>query len=136
MNIKKIIVPPFADKWIKENNNPYWWKVIAKWEMKVPDEDREVFNWYSDYNEDDFILAWITGIYKIEEEPKFYVEFPVVRKQGKNQLLCCFDGIIQIDFSSTKYVNNNQEYYTFTEREIKAIDEKYWDFAVPIEEDN
>ncbi|HBL2405487.1 TPA: DUF1642 domain-containing protein [Enterococcus faecium] len=36
--------------------------------------------------------------------------------------------------SNNKNVIGNYEQVSFTEQEIKAIDERYWPFAVPVEE--
>ncbi|MDT2472832.1 DUF1642 domain-containing protein, partial [Enterococcus avium] len=56
--------------------------------------------------------------YEVEEEPKYYLDLPKMGMVNEisNSQLCwtnCEGGI--------------------TEKEIKAIDERYWPFAVPVE---
>ena len=73
--------------------------------------------------------------YEVEKEPLYYVYFPEIIASPEiffpdiegAYLMKSDDGIELAD-------NNDFEDMKFTEREIKAIDERYWAFAVPVEE--
>ena len=61
---------------------------------------------------------------EVEEEPKYYIKLPgttwgtyLVKSNDKDLLVW----------------QNTREGTTFTEQEIKSIDERYWPFAVPVE---
>ncbi|MBC1615335.1 DUF1642 domain-containing protein [Listeria booriae] len=70
-----------------------------------------------------FGRAWIDG-YEVEKEPLYMVELPNLAYQ--TYLIKNDDGILawQNTGAGTK----------FTETEIKAVDERYWQFAVPVKE--
>lgn len=70
-----------------------------------------------------FGRAWIDG-YEVEKEPLYMVELPNLAYQ--TYLVKNDDGILawQNTGAGTK----------FTETEIKAVDERYWQFAVPVKE--
>lgn len=73
--------------------------------------------------------------YEVEKEPLYYVYFPEIIASPEMffpdiegaYLMKSDDGIELAD-------NNDFEDMKFTEAEIKAIDERYWAFAVPVEE--
>ena len=77
--------------------------------------------------------AWLDG-YTIEKEPEklYRVKFAKVTKHG-NEMYLDKDGgedVISIDWSPKDFVENEDpDVYLFTEKEIKAIDERYWAFA-------
>lgn len=82
----------------------------------------------------DFEKACFVG-YEVEKEPLYYVYLPriivlpeIVTPDTKGTyLMKGEDGIELAD-------NNDFDVMKFTEQEIKAIDERYWAFAVPVEE--
>lgn len=81
-----------------------------------------------------YMRAWLFG-YEVEKEPLYYVYFPEIIASPEMffpdiegaYLMKSDDGIELAD-------NNDFDDMKFTEREIKAIDERYWAFAVPVEE--
>ncbi|MBC1934584.1 DUF1642 domain-containing protein [Listeria seeligeri] len=89
--------------------------------------DSRVRGWlWETSNQELFARAW-SGKYEVEDEPLYYVRF--------------FDGglgFLNAYFSGARLVNYHLEsegYKTkFTESEIKNMDERYWAFAVPVEE--
>ena len=88
-------------------------------------ESEEAIDWLVKHPEK-FMKAWLDG-YEVEEEPKYRIKFPVsygYRFLSKN----CFG---QTFFTSAIGKCKNE----FTESEIKAMDERYWPFAVPVEEE-
>ncbi|MBC2190515.1 DUF1642 domain-containing protein [Listeria booriae] len=88
-------------------------------EIKVLND--ELVNWVT-WNSDKFARAWLEG-YTVEQEPLYMVELPNLAYQ--TYLVKNDDGILawQNTGAGTK----------FTEMEIKAVDERYWQFAVPVE---
>ncbi|HAB8724498.1 TPA_asm: DUF1642 domain-containing protein, partial [Listeria monocytogenes] len=70
--------------------------------------------------------AWLDG-YEVEQEPLYYVKF--------------FDGglgFLNVYFTGVRLLSchlGSEGYKTkFTEQEIKELDERYWQFKVPVEE--
>lgn len=124
-NQKKIKVPQYVATWMEENPSERWWLKIAQWERKVPKEDREVYNWCTCYNENEFIIAWITEDYEIEEEDRYYVNFTkydfLVTDKG-NPITSEED--VWVTDVMTDFLRN-----TFTESEIKLANENHWAYA-------
>lgn len=82
-------------------------------------------------NEQIAVNAWYYG-YVIEEESLYRVMFPGMSYPER---LCI--GYSWSDDKSVHIADNTDcGKDKFTEQEIKAIDERYWEFAVPVEEDN
>ncbi|MEC3942725.1 DUF1642 domain-containing protein [Enterococcus mundtii] len=76
-----------------------------------------------------FIKALING-YEVEQEPLYYVYFPEITASvgiEEAYLMKTRNGVELAD-------NNDFDDMKFTEQEIKTIDERYWAFAVPVEE--
>lgn len=69
--------------------------------------------------------------YVVEEAKKYYVHV-VPREEGYLNLRTNCDGSIYYGLAGSSEVEGFQT--KFTEEEIKAIDEKLWQFAVPVEE--
>ena len=68
-----------------------------------------------------------------EEEKKYRVKFPGIKRDGKNIYLMRSynaDGTQGIDWSPKEYIFDDfPGDYLFTEKEIKSINEYYWHFA-------
>lgn len=68
---------------------------------------------------------------EVEKEPLYYVVFDILQSQKY---------LVKNIKTETFYLSNNEnvignyEQVSFTETEIKAIDERYWAFAVPVDE--
>ncbi|MCC4082929.1 DUF1642 domain-containing protein [Enterococcus faecalis] len=111
---KKVVVPPIIDKFIRENEDPIY--EICAWADHYGSDGRTcedselsaVINWYGK-NSNDFYQAVING-YEVKEEPLYYVELPEIG-----------------------YLNNADGGIKHTEQEIKAIDVRYWPFAVKVD---
>lgn len=110
---EKVVVPPIIDKFIRENEDPIY--EICAWADHYGSDGRTcedselsaVINWY-EKNSNEFYRAVING-YEVKEEPLYYVELPDIG-----------------------YLNNSDGGIKHTEQEIKAIDERYWPFAVKV----
>ncbi|WP_029344332.1 DUF1642 domain-containing protein [Lactococcus lactis] len=76
-----------------------------------------------------FALAFITGKYEVEKPQLFYIELPNVYGL-KNKVL-----VSKVENGTIAEFSNRKNYaLKFTEQEIKSIDERYWQFAVPVED--
>lgn len=64
--------------------------------------------------------------YEVEKEPLYYVILSENKGGWKYTFLD--------EEGSTDYTNNKAHIPTFTEKEIKGNDERFWPFAVPVEE--
>lgn len=76
-----------------------------------------------------FTIAWTEG-YEVEKEPLYWVRDKngigmLSRKDGSICGAPCVTVTSQLAYPKT---------YTFTEKEIKDYDERYWDFAVLVED--
>lgn len=119
----KAKIPVYVDKWLKHckwNNYPL---SAATYDKNIKSFEKasnqtKLLEWFDTVkNQDVFARAWLDG-YEVEEEPKYYLDLPKMGMVNEisNSQLCwtnCDGGI--------------------TEKEIKAIDERYWPFAVPVE---
>ncbi|WP_459577969.1 DUF1642 domain-containing protein, partial [Enterococcus faecalis] len=71
-----------------------------------------------DDNEETFAHAWLDG-YEVEKEPLYYVKLPEI-------------GYMRFGYRYF-YSEDVEEAKKYTEQEIKAVDERYWPFAVKVD---
>ncbi|ENZ4758418.1 DUF1642 domain-containing protein, partial [Listeria monocytogenes] len=120
-------VPQFVADWIsrrrQEGYNLIW--SISYENNDMPDEMYEWLTSTAD-NQELFARAWLDG-YEVEKEPLYYVQLITnslgylnVRNDGRRSL----SDSVQNDIFKTQ----------FTEAKIKEMDERYWQFAVPVED--
>ncbi|PCS10061.1 hypothetical protein RU90_GL001598 [Lactococcus lactis subsp. hordniae] len=95
---------------------------------------------FSNGNQELFALAFITGKYEVEKPQLFEVKMPIVYwDDDASQLTNGFD-FLRIDKETDEvdfvgFLSNTKKHTVhFTEQEIKSIDERYWQFAVPVED--
>lgn len=132
---QKVTVPKFVAIWIKQCKEKATladcldgYYEISNGEV-VSSEDFQ--NWVVDNENDELTAkAWMFG-YEVEKEPVYEVVF--LESDDERYLL------MELGEKSYEVVpeSENDGYRTqwFTESEIKSIDERYWAFAVPVEED-
>ncbi len=132
----KKIIPKCAHKFIQEgidSGSDYFTIIICADSFANAKPQDEFSKWLRE-NSGLFIRSLLNG-YEVEKEPLYYVYFPEIIASPEiffpdiegAYLMKSDDGIELAD-------NNDFEDMKFTEREIKAIDERYWAFAVPVEE--
>ncbi|EKZ4219989.1 DUF1642 domain-containing protein [Listeria monocytogenes] len=120
-------VPQFIADWIelkKSNGDQLYIAMDKSWESM----NYTVSDWLEEgedrYNK--FARAWLDG-YEVEREPLYYVRF----FEGKI-------GFLNVYYNGSINVGSYDQccgYKTkFTESEIKEMDERYWQFAVPVNE--
>lgn len=131
----KVVVPAmFADYLKRESIAPDWSEAelvfrltCDYWKNRM---DNELLKWVRS-NKAKAISAIMNG-YEVEEEPLYYVKLP---KMGSARGYVNFD---KEDRSYLPWTKTEEEVIQtkFTEEEIKAIDERYWQFAVKVEEED
>lgn len=125
-----VVVPKFVADYIKtQKDNDYdgnAFLILKHYEsFKQDGNDSELDMWIAT-NFNDFLEAIVNG-YTVEKEQLYKVVF---LKTDDDEILLLKSDTFFIDWI-TIY---NDLKYQFTEAEIKAIDERYWTFAVPVEE--
>ena len=76
-----------------------------------------------------------TPLAEREEEKKYRVKFPAITRLGRNIYLSKEKGCVDplgIDWSGETFIHDRPSLYTFTEQEIKDIDERYLAFKVEV----
>lgn len=100
----------------------------------------DLFCWISD-NFEKFVKAVLEGC-EVIKEPKYYVAFPALEwNEHKAELETKYMYLLYDGTSDeTNFSLNPRKFKDFvpelTERTIKALDERFWSFAVPVEEVN
>ncbi|MBC1631874.1 DUF1642 domain-containing protein [Listeria welshimeri] len=120
-------VPQFVADWIeqkKANGDDLYIAMDTSWQCM----NDKVSGWLEDREDsyDKFARAWLDG-YEVEKEPLYYVQL-IRRLSGylnvRNDESSFLDSPYEVGLNKTK----------FTEAEIKAMDERYWQFAVSVED--
>lgn len=126
---QKVTVPKFVADWIKQCKEKATladcldgYYEISNGEV-VSSEDFQ--NWVVDNENDELTAkAWMFG-YEVEKEPLYQIQFPGTSWGAY---------LTKADNGDLVIFQNTTSGSTFTESEIKSIDERYWAFAVPVEE--
>ncbi|EAE2754061.1 TPA: DUF1642 domain-containing protein [Listeria monocytogenes] len=128
--VKLVKVPEFAADWI-EYCKKHCWGLSEALEDTYENScmPEEVMDWFEDCRENQelFARAWMDG-YEVEQEPLYYIK-----------VIDSYFGYINLNLKTGAYTTSTNEepvgFKTkFTEQEIKAIDERYWQFKVPVED--
>lgn len=148
---QKPVMPKFFDDWAKqvlEKRDKFYaislitragWGYGVDFELnydRSPSGTKELLNWIVENEGDDYpnkkkaVEALLHG-YEVEKEPLYYVKLPVAYFNH----LDLETYLMKDDRGNITIADNNDfDDMKFTESEIKAIDENYWPFAVPVEE--
>ncbi|MFS0964934.1 DUF1642 domain-containing protein [Enterococcus durans] len=125
---KKPVVPKFVAEWIeyakkKGDSLAISFKPWKPYGVDYSKADR----WIGD-NQETFARAWIDG-YEVEKELLYSV---IIAGEYLVKEISCSN---EVKLVSTAYLPQYlAHHYQLTEKQIKAIDERYWPFAVPVEE--
>ncbi|EQC84266.1 amidotransferase subunit D [Lactococcus phage proPhi7] len=95
----------------------YWNEAIV-WRLNHPEE---------------FALAFITGNYQVEKPQLFYIDLPKVFGLSDSTSDSTFVSKVESGIIS-EFTKGKDYALKLTEQEIKSIDERYWQFAVPVED--
>lgn len=126
---QNVTVPKFVADWIEQCKEKATladcldgYYEISNGEV-VSSEDFQ--NWVADNENDELTAkAWIFG-YEVEKEPLYEVQLPGT---------AWGTFLVKADDGDLLVWQNTMKGTPFTESEIKSIDERYWAFAVPVEE--
>ncbi|MDU3375074.1 MAG: DUF1642 domain-containing protein [Enterococcus casseliflavus] len=145
----KVTVPQFLAKFIQDNKGNSASDIFSQdWFHESADEtDDEVNKWLYDNDtaENDrryliAVQAFVTGDYEVEKEQLYQVKIPTVNWDEYSSELVTEYAYLIWDITSDEYKlsASNKDYKSWraslTESEIKSIDERYWAFAVQVEE--
>lgn len=143
---KKLIVKPIVAGWIEKSTDPFTKAEKIAYLIKSKDGDSYYFcDWFVrdgivTQEQGEELLAWATrqsyetllslyNGYEVEKEPLYEVII------GDLYLIKKFNNRNDFYFdTSCSLCAWEKSAYQLTEAEIKAIDERYWPFAVPVEE--
>ena len=122
-------VPECVGSWIecvKEKNNN---ALALLDDDNMPDDVNEwLFFQRNDNNINLILRAWLDG-YTVEKPQLFYIELPKVLGLSDSTFVSKAESGIISEFTKGK------DYaLKLTEQEINSIDERYWQFAVPVED--
>ncbi|EHF2798710.1 DUF1642 domain-containing protein [Listeria monocytogenes] len=127
--VKLPVVPRYVAEWIMKGKLRDK-SLLRAIDIKSSDMWNVVCNWLEDNTENQYLFAraWMEG-YEVEKaEPLYYV------KLGDSGL----DYLNFDERTEKKHVSHKEQSpnfrVKFTEQEIKAIDERYWQFKVPVSE--
>lgn len=135
---KKAVLPKSVDEFIKEGLSMGGDKVdiigsAVSFSSAMPTAE---FSLWFKSNRDLFVNALANG-YEVEKEPLYYVKLPDLRSSSSDNvygLRKTLNGEIRIAVFDKQKVGKTKD-SQFTENQIKAVDERYWPFAVKVEEE-
>lgn len=118
---KPVEVPEFVAEWIEHVKSLHWRiEDVFSPEASSHSVAPLVEEWLTKENAELIARAWLDG-YTVVKEPLYYIELP-----GWG---------FMTDNPDNPFVDYKEDAAQSTEKEIKAIDERYWAFAVPVEEE-
>lgn len=143
---KKLIVKPIVAGWIKKSTDNLTKAEKIAYLIKSKDGDSYYFcDWFVrdgilTQEQGEELLAWATrqsyetllslyNGYEVEKEPLYSV---IIAGEYLVKEISCSN---EVKLVSTAYLPQYlAHHYQLTEKQIKEIDERYWPFAVPVEE--
>ncbi|EAD9552158.1 DUF1642 domain-containing protein [Listeria monocytogenes] len=115
-----VVVPQFVADWISRRRQEGY-NLIWSISYENNDMSAEMYEWLisSADNQELLARAWLDG-YEVEKEPLYYVKLP-------------YFGYVtnRMDYTLSQ---SKTDAVMLTESKIKRMDERYWQFAVPVEE--
>ncbi len=143
---KKLIVKPIVAGWIEKSTDNLTKAEKIAYLIKSKDGDSYYFcDWFVrdgilTQEQGEELLAWATrqsyetllslyNGYEVEKEPLYSV---IIAGEYLVKEISCSN---EVKLVSTAYLPQYlAHHYQLTEKQIKEIDERYWPFAVPVEE--
>lgn len=128
---QKPVVPKFVAEWFEDNKDDL---EFAIWELCVDSygsAQQGMLDWIqqSENNPIETLVRMKDG-YEVEKEPLYSV---IIAGDYLVKEISCSN---EVKLISTAYLPQYlAHHYQLTEKQIKAIDERFWPFAVPVEEE-
>lgn len=129
--INRPVVPRFVADWFIENYKKYYYdntlNILAHemGELNGSQDLSEFEDWYINCEDTLLTLALMPYGYEVEES-LYYVKF--IDDHDFSYLNKLSSG----EYNTASKLQNDEYKTQFTEAEIKAIDPRYWNFAVPV----
>lgn len=142
IEVPKVVVPKFVAEWIESYLSEGGTLTDMLYSLTLPYApvvDVELLRWFK--NNTELMLKALLEGYEVEKEPLYRIELPAYdfdMTEKINEPYSIFLGQNIETGSTAHYVApkpHTDIKMLFTEAEIKAIDERYWAFAVPAEEE-
>ncbi|HIB1873261.1 TPA: DUF1642 domain-containing protein [Enterococcus faecium] len=130
------VVPKFVAEWFEENKSnldySIWEHIIGRSNEK---DLSQFHHWFGNLSNDPIeTLIRMKDGYEVEKEPLYHVKLKIPGATYYLIQTFLMPGDTHMCFSAATERYGAKWKNTFTEAEIKAIDERYWPFAVPVEE--
>ena len=126
------VIPKFVAEWISVHHEQFdLYPALKRLELENNALSwKDVYEWYR-RNTHTFVNAYLTGKYEVEEEQKYQV---IIRDGKYMRLYLCKHYSNVTIGTNDNYIEKCPEFTYLTEQEIKNYDERFWAFAVKIEE--
>lgn len=134
---QKPVVPQFVAEWFEENKDVLdnaIFGYLVFWEER--DISSDLYQWFAkSKNKPIETLVRMKNGYEVEKEQLYRVIMPNPQSKNGNVLVLrrTQQGTITVN-KVKKITARLGEGMDLTEEEIKSVDERYWPFAVPVEE--
>ena len=121
-------IPNYVAKWISEHHERFdLYPALKRLENNMLSWEN-VYEWYRE-NTRNFVNAYLTGEYEVEEEQKYLAN---ILDEGTGAYLIYYPK--SGNYGVTGILDDSKGITRFTEQEIKDYDERFWPFAVKVEE--
>ena len=130
---QKPVVPQFVAEWFEDNKDDLEfaiWKLTIDSNSDYTKNKNEMRHWiqYAPNKPYKTLIGMLNG-YEVEKEPLYSV---IIAGDYLVKEISCSN---EVKLISTAYLPQYlAHHYQLTEKQIKSIDERYWPFAVPVEE--
>lgn len=129
--LEYVTIPLFVADWL-ESKKRHRYSLRASIDVDWQLVPKEIKDWVSTGTNDEvFARAWLDG-YNIEKEQLYHVlntEGQFLLRKYDNKV-----GGMRLSATVTPKDIGSADWFLLTEREIKNYDERFWTFAVPVEE--
>lgn len=144
--VQKVVVKKFVAEWFEEHKNSLndsLWDLTIQTNENSQNKDNKLTafeKWFIDFEYSYEYLIRMKNGYEVEKEQLYQVKIPTVNWDEYSSELVTEYAYLIWDITSDEYKlsASNKDYKSWraslTESEIKSIDERYWAFAVPVEE--
>lgn len=129
--VQKVVVKEFVAEWFEEHKNSLndsLWDLTIQTNENSQNKDKKLTafeKWFINFEYSYEYLIRMKNGYEVEKEPLYQIQFPGTSWGAY---------LTKADNGDLVIFQNTTSGSAFTETEIKTIDERYWAFAVPVEE--
>lgn len=134
--VQKVVVKKFVAEWFEEHKNSLndsLWDLTIQTNENSQNKDKKLTafeKWFIDFEYSYEYLIRMKNGYEVEEDKLYKV---IIDHKYLVQIFSGRTDARLVEFEELTIWSESA--YKLTEETIKAIDERYWAFAVPVEED-